>query len=332
MTTAGPYDGNGVGRAWPLLAGERGHLALQAGEDPIEYLRTMHRCASPGGLLPEQVWDAAPIPGRFLFPGRPSGSAMPLLWSHAEFLKLLIARHDKRPVELLEAVRKRYGRTHAEGEATPAGATRRRRPRSRPGARCSSRTASASPCISAGTAGATSRNCEAEPLPFGLWGVAIGPDRYGGRSQLNFTRRYGGGWEGRDHTVAINAAAAPRVADEPAATAATGRRTPTGRGQCPAPRRRWLSKGCRRRGRSTPRRWSEEPSGRDAGAKADAEGAPRGRRRSAAKRQARRFAKEAGGEIERSGTQGAAAEAQGVAAIPAPLLTAPVTRRCETLS
>ena len=53
-----PYDGNGVGRAWPLLTGERGHLALQAGEDPIEYLRTIHRCASPGGLLPEQVWDA----------------------------------------------------------------------------------------------------------------------------------------------------------------------------------------------------------------------------------------------------------------------------------
>src|SRR6185437_9099701 len=28
-----PFDGNGVGRAWPLLTGERGHLALQAGED-----------------------------------------------------------------------------------------------------------------------------------------------------------------------------------------------------------------------------------------------------------------------------------------------------------
>ena len=105
-----PYDGNGVGRAWPLLTGERGHLALQAGEDPIEYLRTIHRCASPGGLLPEQVWDAEAIPERFLFPGRPSGSAMPLVWSHAEFLKLLIARREGHPVELLAAVRKRYGR------------------------------------------------------------------------------------------------------------------------------------------------------------------------------------------------------------------------------
>ena len=30
-----PFDGSGVGRAWPLLVGERGHLALQAGEDPF---------------------------------------------------------------------------------------------------------------------------------------------------------------------------------------------------------------------------------------------------------------------------------------------------------
>ena len=42
----------------------------------------------PGGLMPEQVWDAAPIPERGLVPGKPTGSAMPLVWAHAEFLKL----------------------------------------------------------------------------------------------------------------------------------------------------------------------------------------------------------------------------------------------------
>ena len=45
--------------------------------------------ASAGGMLPEQVWDAAPIPGRGLVPGRASGSAMPLAWAHAEYVKLL---------------------------------------------------------------------------------------------------------------------------------------------------------------------------------------------------------------------------------------------------
>ncbi len=73
-----PFDGGGVGRAWPLLVGERGHLALQAGEEPLPYLQTIWNCASQGGLLPEQVWDAAPIPSLGLLPGRPSGSAMPL--------------------------------------------------------------------------------------------------------------------------------------------------------------------------------------------------------------------------------------------------------------
>ena len=34
---------------------------------------------------------------------------MPLLWAHAEFLKLLIARESGRPVELLQVVEQRYG-------------------------------------------------------------------------------------------------------------------------------------------------------------------------------------------------------------------------------
>ena len=205
-----PYDGSGVGRAWPLLAGERGHLALQAGEDPIDYLRTMHQCASPGGLLPEQVWDAAPIPERFLFPGRPSGSAMPLLWSHAEFLKLLIARENKRPVELLEVIRKRYGRTAPKAKNT------RWRNETPVVALESGRTLLVEDrepfTLHLGWNGWNDiGDLEAEPLPFGLWGVTIGPDRYDGRTELNFTRHYAGGWEGRDHVVAINAAVVPRA-------------------------------------------------------------------------------------------------------------------------
>ena len=43
-------------------------------------------------MIPEQVWDADPIPERRLCPGRPSGSAMPLAWAHAEYVKLLVSR------------------------------------------------------------------------------------------------------------------------------------------------------------------------------------------------------------------------------------------------
>src|SRR5690606_1415851 len=92
-----PFDGTGIGRPWPLLAGERGHLDLLLGRDVRDWLVGMARMTGPGGLIPEQVWDAEPIPQRMLFPGRPTGSAMPLVWAHAEFLKLLAARESGRP-------------------------------------------------------------------------------------------------------------------------------------------------------------------------------------------------------------------------------------------
>ena len=82
------FDGTGIGRGWPLLVGERGHYELEAGRDARPYLEAMRRMGSAGGMLPEQVWDAAPIPARGLVPGRPSGSAMPLAWAHAEYVKL----------------------------------------------------------------------------------------------------------------------------------------------------------------------------------------------------------------------------------------------------
>jgi glucoamylase len=106
----GPYDGTGIGRLWPLLTGERGHYALAAGEETQPYLDAMNRMTGPGGLLPEQVWDQAPLPDRGLFPGKPSGSAMPLVWAHAEFLKLLAAKASDRPVELFDPVLQRWGR------------------------------------------------------------------------------------------------------------------------------------------------------------------------------------------------------------------------------
>jgi len=102
------YDGTGRGRGWPLLSGERGHYKLAAGRDPLPYLEAMTAMASPGGMLPEQVWDAELIPSRRLVPGRPTGSAMPLVWAHAEFIKLLISRQLGHPVDRPHCVWRRY--------------------------------------------------------------------------------------------------------------------------------------------------------------------------------------------------------------------------------
>ncbi len=111
-----PYDGTGIGRLWPLLTGERAHYAVTAGDDPQPYLDAMNRMTGPGGLIPEQVWDSEAIPDRHLFPGKPSGSAMPLVWAHAEFLKLLCAKSSGRPVEMLDAVLERWNRNAPEAQ------------------------------------------------------------------------------------------------------------------------------------------------------------------------------------------------------------------------
>ncbi len=103
-----PFDGTGIGRGWPLLVGERGHYALVAGEDPLPYLATMRAMAAGTGMLPEQVWDSDPIPERELLPGRPSGSAMPLVWAHAEYVKLCVSREIGHPVDRPNLVWERW--------------------------------------------------------------------------------------------------------------------------------------------------------------------------------------------------------------------------------
>lgn len=104
----GPFTGWGRGRAWPLLTGERGHYALAAGEDPKPYIRAMEAFAIPTGLLPEQVWDEPDRPDLHMYLGRPTGSARPLMWAHAEYIKLLRSRRDGRVFDLVPEVAARY--------------------------------------------------------------------------------------------------------------------------------------------------------------------------------------------------------------------------------
>ncbi|HEX8939760.1 MAG TPA: glycoside hydrolase family 15 protein [Candidatus Limnocylindrales bacterium] len=103
-----PFDGTGMGRGWPLLVGERGHYALECGEDATAYLRAMLRMGSMGGMLPEQVWDTDDLPERGLFRGRPSGSAMPLAWAHAEYIKLARSIALGHPIDRPAAAWERY--------------------------------------------------------------------------------------------------------------------------------------------------------------------------------------------------------------------------------
>ena len=98
----------GGGRAWPLLTGERAHYELAAGRDVRPLVSAMERFATKTGMLPEQVWDAPDRAEAFMLYGRSTGSAMPLMWAHAEYIKLLRSIQDGRVFDLIPEVAKRY--------------------------------------------------------------------------------------------------------------------------------------------------------------------------------------------------------------------------------
>jgi glucoamylase len=93
-----------------LLTGERGHYELAAGraKEAKQLLAAMESFAGEGGLIPEQIWDSPDIPERELYFGRPSGSAMPLVWAHAEYLKLRRSLRDGRIFDRPPQTVKRY--------------------------------------------------------------------------------------------------------------------------------------------------------------------------------------------------------------------------------
>jgi glucoamylase len=103
-----PYIGFGIGRAWPLLAGERAHYELAAGRDVKPFIATLENFASLSGLLPEQVWDQHDLPAASMILGKSTGSAMPLVWAHAEYIKLLRSVNDGKVFDLIPAVADRY--------------------------------------------------------------------------------------------------------------------------------------------------------------------------------------------------------------------------------
>jgi glucoamylase len=93
------------GRAWPLLAGERGEYELIAGKDATTRLKAIAGAANDGMMLPEQVWEGRP-------PNEDSGegtrSATPLAWTHAQFVRLAWSIQAGKPIERPSIVACRY--------------------------------------------------------------------------------------------------------------------------------------------------------------------------------------------------------------------------------
>lgn len=113
-------DRPGIGRAWPLLTGERAHYALARGhvEEARRLLATLESFATEQGYFAEQLWDAPDLPQRGLRFAQPTFSATPLGWAHAEHLKLkrsLADGHvfDLPPLSFARYVERRTPPTHA---------------------------------------------------------------------------------------------------------------------------------------------------------------------------------------------------------------------------
>ncbi|HEY0170440.1 MAG TPA: glycoside hydrolase family 15 protein [Pyrinomonadaceae bacterium] len=106
------WDGKytGKGRLWALLAGERGQYELASGRPAaaLRRLDAMAGFANAGRMIPEQVWDSprAPRP-EFRF-GEGAGSATPLAWSMAQFIRLATNLSVGRNLDTPELVRARY--------------------------------------------------------------------------------------------------------------------------------------------------------------------------------------------------------------------------------
>jgi glucan 1,4-alpha-glucosidase len=123
-------SGQGTGHLWPALSSERGEHSLQIGDAATarSLLDSMERFAGGVGLIPEQDWE---LPNLARSPfgtdptvasigfvnGEPAGSANPLTWSAASFVRLLGDLVAGRVVEQPAATFDRYIR-HTQGQTT----------------------------------------------------------------------------------------------------------------------------------------------------------------------------------------------------------------------
>ena len=123
-------ENHGKGRLWPLLTGERGEYELRAdpaetGRDPelepTALLRTMERFANSGRMIAEQVWDRDYRTEYDWGYGEGTGSATPLAWSMAQFVRLAHGVDAGEPAETPAFVRERFlDRRRHDSDEKPA--------------------------------------------------------------------------------------------------------------------------------------------------------------------------------------------------------------------
>ncbi len=132
MGDGGPWapSGQGTGHLWPPLSAERAEQLLASGHDAraAELFNGMRLFSSGVGLVPEQDWELPDLPASpfgtepttasiGFANGGATGSASPLTWAAASFVRLAADLGAGRNVVLPAVTRTRYI-THTQGTTT----------------------------------------------------------------------------------------------------------------------------------------------------------------------------------------------------------------------
>src|SRR5262245_14551212 len=207
----GSYAGWGTGRPWPLLTGERGHYEIAAGRDAGPYLRALEHFAQGMGLIPEQIWDVPNLPSRHLCFGGPTGAAVPLIWAHAEYVKLQRSAADGTVFDRIDAAYDRYVAGNGQHHAMEVWKGNRQVPAAAPGTLL--RIQASAPFLLPWTSDAWQHpnDTRSRTTGGGIEFVDIVLPHQDAPIQFTFLWVEEHRWEGKGYTVAIQAHAGTRI-------------------------------------------------------------------------------------------------------------------------
>jgi glucoamylase len=188
------------------LTGERGHYELAAGREPKPFITALEKFANEGGMISEQLWDAGDLPEMGMRRGRPTGAAMPLCWSHAEYVSLVRSAHDGVCFDRVEPAFARYVANPVKNSHEMWSA--RHAIRRMPAGRILRLIIAADATVAWSADGwASPRQAEATPISaLNVWfadlPTADCPD--GAVVEFTFFWKETQRWEGRNHSVAVS--------------------------------------------------------------------------------------------------------------------------------
>jgi glucoamylase len=197
-----PWNGNGVGRVWPVLTGERARHFFAMGLSAAELIRSLEGFAGESLMLPEQLWDGPDIPSRGLQFGRANGSATPLGWAHAEYLELLVTVALAGFPDIVMPARRRYTEGSAH-EPAFVWSHKHQITRIAPGRRLRVQLPRPGAVHYTFDDWQTFTDVEATDTTLGVWVAEVPCNRLPSGTDFAWTAHYVTGWEGKNFTMTV---------------------------------------------------------------------------------------------------------------------------------